>query len=260
MSENLSLNIGIYGSTGRVGRVLIENLQNDKNVNISCLHAIDEFKFAVPEYIKKTDLLETLFDLSDVIIDFTAPSGTEALLRYAIKRPKPLIIGTTGLTSEQLALLEQAAQSMPVLYSTNMSLGVAVLNRLVELASEKLRDFDIEIVEQHHRFKKDAPSGTAFTLGESAAKARGLELSKVRISGRDGIIGQRNKDEIGVMSLRGGDIIGRHTVGFYNDGEFIELNHTATSRDTFAKGAIHAAKWIVNQPNGQYTISDCLGL
>jgi 4-hydroxy-tetrahydrodipicolinate reductase len=258
MSENL--NIGIYGSTGRVGRVLIENLQNDKDVNISCLHAIDEFKFAVSEDIKKTDSLETLFDLSDVIIDFTAPSGTEVLLRYALKRPKPLVIGTTGLNSEQLALLEQAAQRMPILYSTNMSLGVAVLSSLVELASEKLKDFDIEIVEQHHRFKKDAPSGTALTLGERAAKARGLELDKVRVSGRDGIIGQRSKDEIGVMSLRGGDIIGRHTVGFYNDGEFIELNHTATSRDTFAKGAIHAAKWIVNQPNRQYTISDCLGL
>ncbi|MDR1461401.1 MAG: 4-hydroxy-tetrahydrodipicolinate reductase [Campylobacteraceae bacterium] len=260
MNKNLSLNVGIYGSTGRVGRVLIENLQNDKEVNISCLYAIDEFKFTVPEDIKKTDSLETLFDLSDVVIDFTAPSGTEALLRYALTKPKPLIVGTTGLNSEQLALLKQAAQSMPILYSTNMSLGIAVLNKLVELASEKLRDFDIEIVEQHHRFKKDAPSGTALTLGEHAAKARELEFSKVRVSGRDGIIGQRDKDEIAVMSLRGGDIVGRHTVGFYNDGEFIELHHTATSRDTFAKGAIHAAKWIVNQPNKQYAISDCLGL
>jgi 4-hydroxy-tetrahydrodipicolinate reductase len=258
MSENLR--IGIHGSTGRVGKVLIENLKNDKGVKISCLHAIDEFSFAVPQEIKKTNSLDTLFNSSDVIIDFTAPGGTEAVLKYALTNPKPLVIGTTGLNNEQLALLKQAAQKMPILYSTNMSLGVAVLNRLVELASEKLRDFDIEITEQHHRFKKDAPSGTALTLGEHAARARGLELSKVRVSGRDGIIGQRSKDEIAVLALRGGDIVGRHTVGFYNDGEFVELNHTATSRDTFAKGAIHAAKWIINQPNGQYNISDCLGL
>ncbi|MDR0761718.1 MAG: 4-hydroxy-tetrahydrodipicolinate reductase [Campylobacteraceae bacterium] len=258
MSENLR--VGIHGSTGRVGRVLIENLKNDKEAKTACLHAIDEFSFAVPQEIKKTNSLETLFNSSDVIIDFTAPVGTEAVLKYALTNPKPLVIGTTGLNDEQLALLKQAAQKMPVLYSTNMSLGVAVLNRLVELASEKLRDFDIEITEQHHRFKKDAPSGTALTLGEHAAKARGLELNKVRVSGRDGIIGQRSKDEIAVLALRGGDVVGRHTVGFYNDGEFVELNHTATSRDTFAKGAIHAAKWIINQPNGQYNISDCLGL
>jgi len=141
-----------------------------------------------------------------------------------------------------------------------MSLGIAVLNRLVEIASKKLRDFDIEIVEMHHRYKKDAPSGTALTLAEHAARARGLELDKVRVSGRNGNIGERNKEEIGVFALRGGDIVGRHTVGFYNDGEFLELNHTATSRDTFAKGAIKAAKWIVSQEAGFYSIYDCLGI
>ncbi|MDR1976138.1 MAG: 4-hydroxy-tetrahydrodipicolinate reductase [Campylobacteraceae bacterium] len=254
------LRVSIHGSTGRVGRVLIENLKSDERVSLTALHAIDEFTFPVPPNALKTDSLETLFNASDVVIDFTAPSGTEALLKQALVTPKALVIGTTGLNSEQLDLLKKAAKNAPILYSTNMSLGVAVLNRLVALASEKLRDFDIEIVEQHHRFKKDAPSGTALTLGERAAKARGLALDKVRISGRDGIIGQRSKDEIAIMALRGGDIVGRHTVGFYNDGEFIELNHTATSRDTFAKGAIYAAKWIINQPNGLYTINDCLGL
>jgi 4-hydroxy-tetrahydrodipicolinate reductase len=123
-----------------------------------------------------------------------------------------------------------------------------------------LREFDIEIVEQHHRYKKDAPSGTAMTLGEYAARGRGLDLNEVRISGRNGMIGERTKDEIAIMALRGGDIVGRHTVGFYNDGEFIEMNHTATSRNTFAKGAIRAAKWIATQENGLYHISDCLGL
>ncbi|MDR3346112.1 MAG: 4-hydroxy-tetrahydrodipicolinate reductase [Campylobacteraceae bacterium] len=252
--------IGIHGSTGRVGRVLIENLKNDKEARVSCLHAIEEFTFEVAKEIKKTNSLKELFASSDVVIDFTAPVGTEALLNYAFDDPKPLVVGTTGLNSEQLALLKKAALNMPILYSRNMSLGVAVLNHLVELASAKLRDFDIEIVEQHHRLKKDAPSGTALSLGEHAAKGRGLELDKVRVSGRDGLIGQRSKDEIAIMALRGGDIVGRHTVGFYNDGEFVELNHTATSRDTFAKGAIYAAKWIAKQPNGLYTINDCLGL
>jgi len=128
------------------------------------------------------------------------------------------------------------------------------------LASEALSDFDIEIVEMHHRYKKDAPSGTALTLGESVASARGLILDEVRVSGRNGNIGERSKDEIAIMALRGGDIVGRHTVGFYNDGEFIELNHTATSRDTFAKGAIKAAKWIVDKEPKLYSINDCLGL
>lgn len=254
------IRVGIHGSTGRVGKVLIELLSKDSYAKVSCLHAIDEFTFAVPNNIMKTDSLPTLFENSDVIIDFTSPNGTEALLKQALNTPKPLIIGTTGLDIEQLALLNKASDDMPILYSTNMSLGVALLNKLVYLASSSLKEFDIEIVEQHHRHKKDAPSGTALTLGEHAAKARGLDLKNVRVSGRDGIIGARSKDEIAIMALRGGDVVGRHTVGFYNDGEYIELNHTATSRDTFAKGAIRAAKWIVDQSNGQYNISDCLGL
>jgi 4-hydroxy-tetrahydrodipicolinate reductase len=141
-----------------------------------------------------------------------------------------------------------------------MSLGVAVLNKLVSIASKVLREFDCEIVEQHHRYKVDAPSGTALTLAEHVAKARDLNLDDIRVSGRDGIIGARTKDEIAVMSLRGGDIVGRHTAGFYNDGEFIELNHTATSRNTFSRGAIKAAKWLVSKNNGLYSINDCLGL
>ena len=254
------IHVGIHGSTGRVGRLLIDNLSKDKEAKPYVLHAIEEFGFTPPKDAVVTDDLITLFQKSDVVIDFTIAMGTEALLENALKHPTPLVIGTTGLNEHQQNLLKEAANNMPILYSTNMSLGVAVLNRLVELASKSLSDFDIEIVEQHHRFKKDAPSGTALTLGEHAARGRGLNLDDVRVSGRNGLIGERTKDEIAIMALRGGDIVGRHTVGFYNDGEFIEMNHTATSRDTFAKGAIKAAKWIINQPNGLYTISDCLGL
>ncbi|WP_024954935.1 4-hydroxy-tetrahydrodipicolinate reductase [Sulfurospirillum arcachonense] len=254
------INVGIHGSTGRVGRLLIENLKKEEDAQVSVLHAIEEFDFPLPDDVEVTSETHTLLQNSDVIIDFTIAMGTEALLEEAIKNPTPLVIGTTGLSEHQLNLLKEASTKMPILYSTNMSLGVAVMNKLVELASKSLSDFDIEIVEQHHRYKKDAPSGTAITLGEHAARGRGLELDDVRVSGRNGLIGERSKDEIAIMALRGGDIVGRHTVGFYNDGEFIELNHTATSRDTFAKGALRATKWIVNQPNGLYHISDCLGL
>ncbi len=253
------LNIGIYGGNGRVGSLLIKNLHNDEVARVNVVHVIEGIELEVPGATVTNDI-DTLIQNSDVIIDFTLPEGTEALLEKLLITPKPLVSGTTGLDEHQINLMREVAKEAPVLYATNMSLGIAILKRLVAIASEKLRDFDIEIVEMHHRYKKDAPSGTALTLGEYAARARGLELDKVRVSGRDGNIGERKKDEIGVFALRGGDIVGRHTVGFYNDGEYLELNHTATSRDTFAKGAIKAAKWVVSQEPGLYTIDDCLGL
>ena len=252
--------VGIHGSTGRVGELLIKNLKNHESLEIDTLHAIDSFSFSIDEKYTITNDTETLLKNSDVVIDFSLPNGTESLLESAIKNPTPLVIGTTGLNTHQQNLMLEASKYMPILYATNMSLGVAVLNKLASMASSLLRDFDVEIVEMHHRYKKDAPSGTALTLAEHIADARGLDLDKVRVSGRDGNIGERTKDEIAVMALRGGDIVGRHTAGFYNDGEFIEINHTATSRDTFAKGAIKAASWLVNQENGLYKITDCLGI
>ena len=253
------LNVGIYGGSGRVGSLLIKNLQKDEVAKVAVVHVLKGIELEVPGALVTNDI-DILIKNSEVIIDFTLPEGTEALLEALLKNPKPLVSGTTGLTKHQQNLMIELSKKAPVLYATNMSLGIALLKRLVAMTSEKLRDFDIEITEMHHRYKKDAPSGTALTLAEYAAKARGLELDKVRISGRDGNIGERSKDEIGVFALRGGDIVGRHTVGFYNDGEFIELHHTATSRDTFAKGAIKAAKWLVSQEPGLYTIDDCLGL
>ena len=260
MTKDKKMKIGVHGSTGKMGQLIIENIKNDTDIKSCTLHAIEEFSFPIPENSLVTDSYEELFENSDIIIDFTIAFATETLLEAALENPKPLVIGTTGLTPHQKNLLDEASKMMPVLYSTNMSLGVAVLNKLVSLASSALKDFDIEIVEQHHRYKKDAPSGTAMTLGENAAVARGLNLEDVRVSGRNGLIGERSKDEIAIMALRGGDIVGRHTVGFYNDGEFIELNHTATSRNTFAKGALRAAKWLANQKNGLYSINDCLGI
>ncbi len=258
------IKVGIHGSTGRVGTLLIKNLQNDPDAKISVLHAIEEFKtpLNLNEEVIVTNDTGVLLENSDVVIDFSLPLGTEALLEKSLQGDykSALVIGTTGLNTHQFNLLETVSQKVPVLYATNMSMGVAVLNKIVYLVSKTLRDFDIEIVEQHHRYKKDAPSGTALTLAKTAADARGLDIEKVRVSGRNGEIGERSKDEIAVMALRGGDIVGRHTVGFYNDGEFLELNHTATSRDTFAKGAIRAAKWIFGKEPGLYSINDCLGL
>lgn len=252
--------VGVFGAGGRVGKLIIEDLHSETEISLGCVYVRNELNFAINPSVLVTNDINVFLKSSEVIIDFSLPEATQKLLEFAINNPRPLVIGTTGLDTHQLNLLKSASELMPILYATNMSLGVALLNKLVTTAAKTLVDFDIEIVEQHHRHKKDAPSGTALTLAHSAAVARGLDLDNVRISGRDGAIGARTKDEIAVMALRGGDIVGRHTVGFYNEGEFVELHHTATSRNTFSKGAIRAAKWLAGQKNGLYTISDCLEL
>ncbi len=256
------IKIGILGSTGRVGSLLIDDLLNDSEARVGAVHVYDKLTRILPEDTIVTNDMKVLFESSDVIIDFSAPAATEALLTEVVENGgnKPLVIATTGFNKHQQNLLLEASKIVPILYATNMSLGVAVLNKLVALASKTLRDFDIEIVEQHHRHKVDSPSGTALTLAEHAANARDLDLDEVRISGRDGQIGARTKDEIAVMALRGGDIVGRHTVGLYNDGEFLELNHTATARNTFSKGAIKVAKWMIGKEAKLYSINDALGL
>jgi 4-hydroxy-tetrahydrodipicolinate reductase len=250
--------VGVFGASGRVGKLLLEDLKQTEGMSVSTVFVRNELDFSIDPSILITSCMESFLNACDIVIDFSLPEACEILLEQAIKTPKPLVIGTTGLNNHQLNLLKQASEVMPILYATNMSLGVAMLNKLVYQASAALEGFDIEIVEMHHKHKKDAPSGTALTLSESAASGRGLNINKVRISGRDGNIGERSKDEIAVMALRGGDIVGRHTVGFYNDGEFIELNHTATSRNTFSKGAIRAGAWLKDQKAGLYGISDCL--
>jgi len=254
------IKVGVFGASGRVGKLLLEDLKDTNDISVSSVFVRDSLDFSIDPSILITTDMKSFLNACDVVIDFSLPEACEMLLENAIKTPKPLVIGTTGLNMHQLNLLKEASILMPILYATNMSLGVALLNKLVYQASAALKGFDIEIVEMHHKHKKDAPSGTALTLSESAAAGRNLDINKVRVSGRDGNIGARTKDEIAVMALRGGDIVGRHTVGFYNDGEFIELNHTATSRNTFSKGAIRAGSWLVNQEAGLYSISDCLEL
>jgi len=253
------MKFGIVGATGRVGQLLVKILKEEnQKIGAVMFNGKQTIEFDSDTVI--TNDAKTLLENCDIVIDFSAPIATQKLLEAALETPKPLVIATTGLNDHQKNLMIEVSKITPVLYATNMSLGVAILNKLVAMVSEKLRDFDIEIVEQHHRYKVDAPSGTALTLAESCAKARGLELKDVIVTGRSGHVGARSKDEIGVFALRGGDIVGRHTVGFYNDGEFLELNHTATSRETFARGAIKVAKWLVNQDAGLYSINDALGI
>ncbi len=254
------IKVGVFGANGRVGKLLLENLEESSNMILSSVYVRNKLNVLVDPTVLITTDLKSFLDACDLVIDFSLPDACEALLEAAMLTPKPLVIGTTGLNTHQLNLIKEATLKMPILYATNMSLGVALLNNLVEQAASALKGFDIEIVEMHHKHKKDAPSGTALTLGEHAARGRNLELDKVRVSGRDGNIGERSKDEIAVMALRGGDIVGRHTVGFYNDGEFIELNHTATSRSTFSKGALSAGEWLVDKEPGLYSIKDYLGL
>ncbi|AWI34046.1 4-hydroxy-tetrahydrodipicolinate reductase [Helicobacter apodemus] len=252
------LGIGVFGASGRVGRLIVEFIKESPNIKLGSLYTRKVLDFCVESETLITSDLKAFLENCEVVIDFTTPQGTEQLLEVALSHPKPIVIGTTGLEFHCENLIKEASKKMPIFYASNMSLGVAVLNRTIAMVANALKDFDIEIVETHHKHKKDSPSGTALSLAKTCAVARGLELDKVRISGRDGNIGERSEREIGVMSLRGGDVVGKHNVGFYGDGEYLELIHTATSRLTFAKGAIKAAVWLKNQPNGFYSIEDFL--
>lgn len=255
------IKVGIFGATGRIGRLLIESLCNDKEMQLVSIFVRNELQYSIPKGVLVTNDVGVFLESSDLIIDFSSPEATQTLLDCAIDTcAKPIVIGTTGLNDMQMDLLNAASQKMPILYASNMSRGIVVLNNIAEIVATALRSSDIEIVEIHHHHKKDSPSGTALSLANNVANARGLKLDKVRVSGRDGAIGERKKDEIGVMSLRGGDVVGRHTIGFYMDGEYLELTHNATSRMTFAQGAINVGKWLINQPSGLYDIKDALAL
>ncbi len=196
-----------------------------------------------------------------VIVDFTSPQATLALLDAVEGRAVGIVIGTTGFSDMEIARIRRAAQAIPIVLSPNMSYGVNLLFALTELAAQKLGDsYDIEIVEAHHRFKKDSPSGTARKLGEIAAAAIGTTYDDAVRNGRAGMVGERPKKEIGMHAVRGGDIVGDHTVLFAGMGERIELRHVMHSRATLARGAVVAAKWLAAQKPGLYSMRDVLGL
>ena len=205
--------------------------------------------------------LESVIDRGDVIIDFTFHAATMGFARIAAQHGKAMVIGTTGLSQENLAELRELARQIPIVQAPNMAVGVNVLFKLTQKVAAILgNDYDIEIVEAHHRMKKDAPSGTALKLGEMAALGVGRDLSKVGVFARNGIIGERTNEEIGIQTIRAGDIVGEHTVYFAGPGERIELTHRAHSRDNFARGAAVAAAWVAGKANGMYTMFDVLGL
>jgi 4-hydroxy-tetrahydrodipicolinate reductase len=220
-----------------------------------------EISAAGPLGVTVTDNLDSALKSKSVIIDFSNPAASLEFLRSAAKKPVPMVIATTGFDPKQLAEIKRLARRVPTLLSANNSLGVNLLISLVGKAAKMLGDdYDVEIVEAHHRFKKDAPSGTALALGRVIAAALNRDLDKVGVNGRKGIVGERGKKEIALLSVRAGDIVGEHTVIFGGIGERLEFIHRAHSRDTFARGALRAAQWLAMQKPGLYGMQDVLGL
>jgi len=239
--------IGIIGSEGRMGQAIAQ--------------AIADAGETLAGGIDHGGDPAALANACDVVIDFSSPCALEANLDAAVAANKPIVVGTTGLEERHHFLCDNAAESIAVLQTGNTSLGVTLLAHLVREAASRLGDdWDIEIVETHHRMKVDAPSGTALLLGEAAAAGRNLDLAANSERGRDGITGARGTGTIGFASLRGGSVAGDHTVQFLSDNERISLSHLAENRAIFAKGAVKAAKWIIGKPTGRYTMPQVLGL
>jgi 4-hydroxy-tetrahydrodipicolinate reductase len=238
----------ITGSKGRMGQALI-----------ACAARIPELE--VVGAVDQGDDLAALIGKCDVVIDFSFHNATLGVAELCAKNKKAVVIGTTGHSAEEKARIVALKAQIPMVMATNFSTGVNTLFWLTRKAAEILGPaFDLEVVEMHHRLKKDAPSGTAVTLLEILGDVRKLQLEAVLRHGRKGIVGERTPGEIGIHAIRGGDVVGDHTVIFANNGERVELTHKASSRDTFANGALRAAQWIVQQKAGLYDMQDVLGL
>lgn len=239
--------IGIIGSEGRMGKAIAQAIADAGETHAGGADAGGD--------------LQALARQSDVLVDFSSPKALEANLDAAIEAGVAIVIGTTGLEERHHFLIDNAASSIPVLQTGNTSLGVTLLAHLVQEAAARLgEDWDIEIVETHHRNKVDAPSGTALLLGEAAARGRGIRLADSSERGRDGITGARETGAIGFASLRGGSVAGDHTVHFLSDNERLAISHLAENRMIFARGAVKAALWLPGKPAGRYTMPEVLGL
>ncbi len=267
----IPLKIAISGAAGRMGIALIKALSAHPSLELTAAGirpgtgSIVRSQFEHAGVSFAGDLLveqtAALFTQADAVIDFSAPEHAVGLAGLASMHRKILISGTTGLSSTQKEALIRAGEQTRVVWSANMSVGVNLLMALVEHAAHKLGpEADIEILEMHHRHKVDAPSGTALALGEAAAHGRGVNLHDVWVKSRDGHTGPRQAGKIGFAALRGGDVIGDHTVMFASAGERLELSHKASNRDIFAKGALVAAQWVAAKPNGFYTMRDVVKL
>ncbi len=265
------IGVCIHGAAGRMGRAVIAAVQAAPGLRVAAAteHAgssllgsdAGELAGVGTLGVRVEDDLARALSVSDVVIEFTRPAGLMALLDALQSAPVALVTGTTGLNVEEQARLESAASRAPLVQAANFSVGVNLCIRLTELAARVLDESaDVEIIEAHHRHKVDAPSGTALRLGQAVAEATGRDLARDAVRARDGNVGPRPERAIGFATVRGGDIIGEHTVLFAGEGERVEITHKASSRMNFAGGAVRAARWLHGRQAGRYDMRDVLGL
>lgn len=270
MSAN-TIRIGILGASGRMGKTLIEACVAQPDLVLgaaiervgSSLVGADAGELAGvgTQGVKIVDDLASVVDDFDILIDFTRPEVTLKALEVCTAHNKKIVIGTTGFDQAGLDAIDKAAKQIPVVFAPNMSVGVTLTLKLLKMAAEVLNEgFDIEVYEAHHRHKVDAPSGTALRMAEVVAETLGRDLKTCAVYGREGITGERDPNTIGFATVRAGDIVGDHTVMFAGIGERVEITHKASSRMTFANGAMRASSWLNNQPNGLYSMQDVLGI
>lgn len=267
----MTLKIGIVGAGGRMGRNLIQAVRNADGVELSAaferkgssLIGSDAGEVAgigaIGVKIEESLTAQTV-DF-DVLIDFTRPEGTLEHLACCVANNKKMIIGTTGFDEAGKRAIREAAAQIGIVFASNYSVGVNLVFKLLEKAAKVMGDYcDIEVIEAHHRHKVDAPSGTALSMGEHIAETLGRDLKTHGVFAREGITGERRRDEIGFATVRAGDVVGEHSVWFADEGERVEIAHKASSRMTFANGAVRAAKWLSDKPNGLFDMTDVLGL
>lgn len=265
------MRIAVVGASGRMGLSLIKAAALAKNAELTVVVSrpdslsigrdAGELAGISEIGVKVGDDLAAVVDQFDVLIDFTRPDASMRFIEICRDAGKKVVIGTTGYSDEQKARIREAAQDVAIVMAPNMSVGVNLSLKLLEMTAKVMGDYtDIEVIEAHHRHKIDAPSGTALRMGEVVANALGRDLKDCAIYGREGNTGERDRKTIGFSTIRAGDIVGEHTVMFADEGERVEITHKATSRMTFANGAVRAAVWLADKNNGLYDMQDVLGL
>ena len=270
-STNKTIKVGVIGAGGRMGRMLIEAVQDNAQTILSAaierqgssLVGADAGEVAAIGHLDVpiVDDLKTVVNDIDVLIDFSLPDATEQNMQICADHGVAMVIGTTGFNAQQEQVLATASEKVAIVYAGNYSTGVNLSLKLLGMAAKAFgNDADVEVIEAHHKHKIDAPSGTAYMMAEAVAEARGQNLKDVAVYGREGQTGEREAGTIGIHAIRGGEIIGDHTVMFIADGEVVEITHRARARMTFAAGAVRAATWIIQQEVGQYNMQDVLGL
>ncbi|MCH8845954.1 MAG: 4-hydroxy-tetrahydrodipicolinate reductase [Proteobacteria bacterium] len=267
----MTVRVGVCGAAGRMGKTILEVCNETDNVEIaaaieykgSSMIGLDAGEQAGIGKIgvEITDDIAKVSDQIDVLIDFTIASSLTENLEKCHAAGKCMVIGTTGLDDEQKELINKMAKDIAIVFAPNMSIGVNLCLKLLEMAAQVIgEESDIEIIEAHHRHKKDAPSGTALRMGEVIADTLGRNLKECAVYGREGVTGERDKNTIGFATIRAGDIVGEHTVMFASAGERVEITHKATSRKTFASGAVRAAQWLAEKDKGLFDMQDVLGI